>query len=80
MEATPPFSMKHGGLSADMFPPPYPLQKYVSTGWGFEKFDRGDQILQIASKLGTAKCIRTFNMEVMIDGVCKGLWNQECYW
>lgn len=68
VEITPSLSTGRGDLSAAMFPPPYPLQKYISTGWRSEKFDRVDQILEIASIQGTAKCIRTFNMEIMIDG------------
>lgn len=40
VETTPSLSMEHGDMSAAMFPPPYPLQKYISTGWGYEVWQR----------------------------------------
>jgi len=38
---------------------------YTSTGGGSEKFNKADQVHEIASIQGTAKWIRTFNIEMI---------------
>lgn len=69
METTPSLSMEHGDMSAAIFPPlPTHCRNILALDEAM-KCDRGDQILEISSIWVTAKCIRTFNMEIMIDGM-----------